>query len=53
MIDIPLFYCKNKDTYPLLNITENDYNNMLNYYNNIKHLFSVEGLYDKIIKLES
>ena len=37
----------------LLNITENDYNNMLNYYNTIKHLFSVEGLYDKIIKLES
>lgn len=37
----------------LLNITENDYNNMLNYYNSIKHLFTVEGLYDKIIKLES
>ena len=37
----------------LLNITENDYNNMLNYYDTIKHLFSVEGLYDKIIKLES
>jgi hypothetical protein len=37
----------------LLNITENDYNNMLNYYNTIKHLFNVEGLYDKIIKLES
>ena len=37
----------------LLNITENDYNNMLNYYNSIKHLFSVEGLYDKIIKLET
>jgi len=37
----------------LLNITENDYNNMLNYYNSIKHLFTVEGLYDKIIKLET
>lgn len=37
----------------LLNITENDYNNMLNYYDSIKHLFTVEGLYDKIIKLES
>ena len=37
----------------LLNISENEYNNMLNYYNTIKHLFSIEGLYDKIIKLES
>lgn len=37
----------------LLNISENQYNNMLNYYNNIKHLYTVEGLYDKIIKLES
>ena len=37
----------------LLNISENDYNNMLNYYNTVKHLFTVEGLYYKIIKLES
>jgi len=37
----------------LLNVTENDYNNMFNYYNTIKHLFTVEGLYDKIIKLET
>lgn len=37
----------------LLNISENDYNNMLNYYHTIKHLFSIEGLYDNIIKLES
>ena len=37
----------------LLNISENDYNNMLNYYNTVKHLFTVEGLYYKVIKLES
>jgi len=37
----------------LLNISENKYNDMLNYYNTIKHLFSVEGLYNKIINLES
>jgi hypothetical protein len=37
----------------LLNIDKEKYNNMLNYYTTIKHLFSVEGLYEKIINLES
>lgn len=33
----------------LLNITETQYNNMLLYYNQIKHLFNLEGMSDKII----
>ena len=37
----------------LLNIDEVKYYKMFNYYNTIKHLFSVEGLYEKIISLES
>ena len=37
----------------LLNVSENDYNNMLKYYDTISHLFTLEGLYDKIIKLET
>lgn len=37
----------------LLNIDEVKYYSMFNYYNTIKHLFSVEGLYEKIIRLES
>ena len=37
----------------LLNVSENDYNNMLKYYDTISHLFTLEGLYDKIIKLEA
>ena len=34
----------------LLSINEEQYNNMLNYYNEIKHLFYIEGVYDKIIE---
>ena len=37
----------------LNSINEEKYNNMLKYYETIKHLFSVEGLYEKIISLES
>jgi len=33
----------------LLNINEEKYNNMLKYYETIKHLFTVEGLYEKIL----
>jgi hypothetical protein len=34
----------------LLSITEEDYNNMFKYYNEIKHLFELEGMYEEIIK---
>lgn len=34
----------------LLSITETDYNNMLEYYNEIKYLFELEGMSNQIIK---
>jgi len=34
----------------LLSINEEVYNNMLNYYNEIKHLFELEGTYKEIVK---
>ena len=37
----------------LTSITEEQYNKILEYYDTIKHLYTVEGLYDKLIKLES
>jgi len=35
----------------LLNIKENDYINMFNYYNTIKHLFELEGMCNEILNL--
>ena len=34
----------------LESITEEEYNNMFNYYNEIKHLFELEGMSNQIIK---
>ena len=34
----------------LLSINEEEYNNMFNYYNEIKHLFELEGMSNQIIK---
>ena len=34
----------------LLSITEEEYNNMFDYYNEIKHLFELEGMSNQIIK---
>ena len=34
----------------LESITEAEYNNMFNYYNEIKHLFELEGMSNQIIK---
>jgi hypothetical protein len=34
----------------LASITEAEYNNMFNYYNEIKHLFELEGMSNQIIK---
>jgi len=34
----------------LMSINEESYNNMLNYYNEIKHLFELEGMSNQIIK---
>jgi hypothetical protein len=34
----------------LLSITEEEYNNMFNYYKEIKHLFQLEGMYNEIIQ---
>ena len=35
----------------LLLINEEQYNSMLNYYNEIKYLFELEGMSNKIIEL--
>ncbi len=35
----------------LLNITENDYTNMFNYYNEIKYLFELEGMTNHILSI--
>ena len=37
----------------LLSITEDEYNNMFQYYQTIKHLFTLEGMYEQIIKYEN
>ena len=38
--------------YILLNITEEQYNNMIQEYKNIKHKLSLEGMYNYVIKKE-
>jgi len=37
----------------LLSINEIEYNKMMEYYNEIKHLFELEGMYNQIIKEQS
>ena len=37
----------------LLNITEENYNNMLRYYEEIKYLFYLPGLFDEVIEQQS
>lgn len=43
--------CQLKDLEEMLNkISEEDYNNMLEYYQSIKHLYTYEGIAEKLIK---
>ena len=48
---IVIHVSKLNDLYSIISsITEEEYNNMFNYYNEIKHLFELEGMSNQIIK---